>query len=142
MPDDRPTDDFLEAYKAITFEVAQLGMILKANPSDQVARARLVELQKKLPGLRQGSLNRAAEGLQIVEKASMEVIARGLSRQEPEEQATLVVTLAESVTPAALAEILSAFETLHRELTGAPLRDLVAKIGLPDEIAVRSTFQQ
>lgn len=47
----------------------------------------------------------------------------------PDAKAVLTVHLADDITPAQFAEILAAFDTLHRELTGEPLRDLVVEHG-------------
>ena len=54
----------------------------------------------------------------------------------PEEQSRLTLSLADPVLPVEFAELLIALDTIHRELGGGPLRDLVAKIGLPEETRV------
>jgi predicted dehydrogenase len=56
------------------------------------------------------------------------------------DDATLTVTLPDSISATTLSEILTAFNTLHRELAGVPLHDLAAKIGLPQEVIARAGF--
>ena len=120
-------------------EVAALQVEMMTRPSEDVRR-RLLQAATELGRLRALSRDRAAEDLETVRKGFTEAIAAGLSKSAPDEQATLTVRLSDRVSPAALAEILTALNTIHRELTGTPLGDLVVKIGSPEEIIARSAY--
>ena len=133
-------EDPAESLLKLAAEVEKVGAELKSNPNP-ASVLRLAELMKELERLRGLSRDRAVEGLKVAREGFMEAMVPGLSKRATEEQATLTVNLSEPISPAALAEILTAFDTLHRELAGTPLRDLVAKIGLPEEVVVRSGLQ-
>lgn len=118
-------------------EVNRIGAELKANP-DPAMLLRLADLMKELDRLKALSRDRAVEGLGVVREGLMEAIAPGLSKYAQDEQATLIVKLADDISPGALAEILAAFDSIHRELTGVPLRDLRVKVGLPEGVVADS----
>ena len=86
-------------------------------------------------------LKLSAEVLEVVREGFMEAIAPGLSKRAEDEQAILTVKLSEPISPGAFAEILTAFDTLHRDLVGAPLRGLIAKMGLPEDVVAHSSLQ-
>ena len=135
-PEESVGDSFLKLSAAID----KIGAELRANPSAS-ALLRLAELMKELDRLRTLSRDRAVEGLEVVREGFMEAIAPGLSKRAQDEQATLTVKLSEPISPGAFAEILTAFDTLHKELVGTPLRGLVAKIGLPEDVVAHSGLQ-
>jgi hypothetical protein len=130
-------EDPLLSLVQLSAEVERISEEMRSNP-DPAALVRLAELMKELERLRALSRDRAVEGLEIVREGFMEAIAPGLSKRAREEQATLTVKLSEPISPGAFAEILTAFDTLHKELAGTPLRGLVAKIGLPEEVVAHS----
>ena len=129
-----------ESLLKLSAEIDKIGAELKANPSP-ASLLRLAELMKEFDRLRTLSRDRAVEGLEIVREGFMEAIAPGLSKRAQDEQATLTVKLSEPISPGAFAEILTAFDTLHKELVGTPLRGLVAKIGLPEDVVAHSGLQ-
>jgi len=135
-----PQEPVAESLLKLSAEVDKIGAELRTNPSPS-ALLRLADLMKELDRLRMLSRDRAVEGLEVVREGFMEAIAPGLSKRAQDEQATLTVKLSEPISPGALAEILAAFDTLHRELVGTPLEGLVAKIGLPEEVVAHSSLQ-
>ena len=135
-----PEESVGESLLKLSAEIDKIGAELRANPSP-AALLRLAELMKELDRLRTLSRDRAVEGLEIVREGFMEAIAPGLSKRAEDEQATLTVKLSEPISPGAFDEILTAFDTLHKELVGTPLRGLVAKIGLPEDVVAHSGLQ-
>ena len=135
-----PDEPVGESILKISDEVNRIGAELRKNPNPS-ALLRLAELMKELDRLRALSRDRAVEGLEVVREGFMEAIAPGLSKRAQDEQAILTVKLSEPISPGAFAEILTAFDTLHRELVGTPLRGLAAKIGLPEEVVAHSSRQ-
>ena len=130
-------EDFLQSIMRLSAEVDRIGVELRTNPNP-AALLQLAELLKELDRLRAMSRDHAVEGLGAVREGLMEVVAPGLSKRTPDDLATLTVRLSEPIAPGALAEILTAFDTIHRELVGSPLRGLIAKIGLPEEVVAES----
>ena len=94
----------------------------------------IVDVFTTLDRLRNESLSRAQRELGELRSFSL-----GKAGNQPEEErSTLTLSLPEPISPAEFAELLMALETIHRELGGGPLRDLVAKIGLPEETVVHA----
>jgi hypothetical protein len=123
------SDDFLRALEKVQDRLRALGQ--KAPPPDFFEQ--LDDILKSLGDIKGDSFTRAARDL----FAARQLAAQRLAEIEGG-WSILTLGLSGPVTPAEFAEVLMAFDTLHRELSGVPITDLVAKIGLAEETAPHS----
>ena len=133
-------EDVLSALQHLQAEVDDVGANLKHHPNNPVLIRRLRQLSRELERLKEKSKRQAVASLESIRRSLTELLLSQVPTSRPlEEQAVLTVGVFEPITPATLAEILVAFDTLHRELAGFPLRDLIAKIGQAERVEANST---